>query len=91
MITWRGSVTRCPHCRHPVNSATDFTLGHPPRPGDASMCLYCAELAMFQEVMGAMVLVPLPAHLVARAEADPHVMVLREELRRAQRARGDGV
>lgn len=82
MITWRGPVLRCPHCRHPVDSMTDFTLGHPPRPGDASMCFYCTELGMFHVVMGVLTIVPLPAHLLAQAEADPYIREMREEIRR---------
>lgn len=81
MITWCSRVLYCPHCQHPVNSATASSL-HPPRPGDASMCLYCTRLGMFQEVMGVLVLVPLPAHRVAEAEADPEVQEMRAEIRR---------
>lgn len=89
MTTWRGSTLRCPHCQAPVDSMTDFTLGHPPLPGDASMCFYCGDLGMFAQVMGVMVLVPLPAHLLAQAEADPHIQQVRAELRRIQQMRAE--
>lgn len=41
---------RCPACGHAVNAAADVGgEQHAPKPGDVSVCIYCAELLVFTE------------------------------------------
>jgi hypothetical protein len=42
----------CPHCGQELDAATDtFRVGARPKPGDISVCLYCAAILQFNAAL----------------------------------------
>lgn len=42
---------RCPHCEHILEGATGVTTQNAPKPGDVTLCIYCAAVLVFQDDM----------------------------------------
>jgi hypothetical protein len=47
MRTTRTPPSRCPRCDAPLTGASDMEGSARPRPGDVSVCLYCAALLKY--------------------------------------------
>ena len=39
----------CPHCGHLLDACTDLMSNRRPEKGDASVCIYCAELCIYND------------------------------------------
>lgn len=44
-------VITCPHCRKPINAVSGVGMDpmKRPKPGDLSLCFYCAEFSLFTQ------------------------------------------
>lgn len=51
MSSYLGHEDACPICFHELDSATDIVGNDKPKPGDLSVCLYCAELLVFDDAL----------------------------------------
>jgi len=51
LATRLAEIVECPYCGRDFNSAISIE-GHSPKPGDISVCLYCAGILVFTETLG---------------------------------------
>lgn len=42
---------RCPNCTHILEEATGVTTDDAPKPGDVTLCIYCAAVLVFTDDM----------------------------------------
>ena len=49
MSDYLGHEDGCPICFHKLDAATCVSGTAPPKPGDLTVCVYCAEPLMFDE------------------------------------------
>lgn len=40
---------RCPTCEHVLEAATGITTDDAPKPGDVTLCIYCAAILVFTD------------------------------------------
>jgi hypothetical protein len=57
-------TSRCPYCKHKLDTATNTEDNQQPQPGDFSVCINCAEPLVFDEDMDLR-----PCTLAERSEA----------------------
>lgn len=50
-MTYLGHEDACPICFNELDSATCVDSDAKPMPGDLTVCLYCAELLVFDELL----------------------------------------
>lgn len=46
--SYTNKSSRCPACLHQLDGATSTFGDHVPSPGDATVCLYCSTVSIFQ-------------------------------------------
>jgi hypothetical protein len=78
----RVPIQLCPKCGATLSGATSADAGRAirPKPGDVTVCMYCAQLLMFGEGLSLVALDALPDH--ADAESRAAVRLLQDTARR---------
>jgi len=74
-----GDPPRCPACGEKLNGFTDVGFdGAVPKPGDSSICAYCASMLTFDQGKDGLILrFPTDAELTERSRK-PEVVLARE-------------
>lgn len=75
------SYIECPHCLHQMDRTTGMTGREMPRPGDVSLCIRCAGIALFDERL--QIRAPDEAERL-ELEAEPAVTRTQALIRRAR-------
>lgn len=86
--TSKHSATLCPACLHKLDAGTSASGQGTPRPGSASVCLYCGELLIYRT--GLKLELPTDAELVQwRRDKDRWSLLMRiREIVRGRRGGG---